>query len=112
MLNYNHLTLSEWDQLVKQYNSLAYASRLLQLKLALTLKSELNDSILFDQLNKLTDIDSEDPQVVEAIQQAKMGMMELELAILEMEKTPENVEALRSTLNELTEGFEDQDEST
>ena len=65
-----------------------------------------------DQLNKLTDIDSEDPQVVEAIQQAKMGMMELELAILEMEKTPENVEALRSTLNELTEGFEDQDEST
>ena len=109
MLRYNHLTLGEWHQLIKQYNPLAYSSRALLLKLALTLRSELNDSTLFDQLNELPDIDTEDPQTIEAIQQAKTSMMELELGVLEMEKTPENLEALGSMLKE---AFPDLGDST
>ena len=109
MLRYDHLTLGEWHQLIKQYNPLAYGSRALLLKLALTLRSELNDSTLFDQLNELPDIDTEDPQINEAIQQAKTSMMELELEVLEMEKTPENLEALGSMLKD---AFPDLGEST
>ena len=109
MLRYDHLALGEWHQLIKQYNPLAYGSRALLLKLALTLRSELNDSTLFDQLNELPDIDTEDPQIIEAIQQAKTSMMELELEVLEMEKTPENLEALGSMLKD---AFPDLGEST
>ena len=109
MLRYDHLTLGEWHQLIKQYNPLAYGSRALLLKLALTLRSELNDSTLFNQLNELPDIDTEDPQITEAIQQAKTSMMELELGVLEMEKTPENLEALGSMLKE---AFPDLGDST
>ena len=109
MLRYDHLTLGEWHQLIKQYNPLAYGSRALLLKLALTLRSELNDSTLFDQLNEIPDIDTEDPQINEAIQQAKTSMMELELEVLEMEKTPENLEALGSMLKD---AFPDLGEST
>ena len=109
MLRYDHLALGEWHQLIKQYNPLAYGSRALLLKLALTLRSELNDSTLFNQLNELPDIDTEDPQITEAIQQAKTSMMELELEVLEMEKTPENLEALGSMLKD---AFPDLGEST
>ena len=111
MLSYDHLTLGEWHQLIKQYNPLAYGPRVLLLKLALTLRSELNDSTLFDQLNELFDIDSEDPQLIEAIQQARISMMEVELGILEIEKTPENLEAMQSMLKELGEGLEDPNEN-
>ena len=109
MLRYDHLALGEWHQLIKQYSPLVYGSRALLLKLALTLRSELNDSTLFDQLNELPDIDTEDPQTIEAIQQAKTSMMELELGVLEMEKTPENLEALGSMLKD---AFPDLGEST
>ena len=109
MLRYDHLALGEWHQLIKQYNPLAYGSRALLLKLALTLRSELNDSTLFDQLNELPDIDTEDPQITEAIQKARISMMEVELGVLEMEKTPENLEALGSMLKE---AFPDLGDST
>lgn len=85
MLRYEHLTLGEWKLLLNQYNPLAYGSRVLQLKLALNLRSELNDSTLFDQLSKLH-TDSEDPDVINAIQEAREGLMELELVVLEMKK--------------------------
>ena len=112
MLSYNHLTLGEWSQLLKQYSPIDYGSQALQLRLALNLKKELNNSTLFDQLNEeLPDIDSEDPQLIEAFQQARISMMELKLDILEMEKTPENFEAMKSMLKELREGLEDPNEN-
>lgn len=38
-------------------------------------------------------------------------MMKVELGILEIEKTPENLEAMQSMLKELREGLEDPNEN-
>lgn len=85
MLRYGHLSLGEWHQLIKQYNPIAYGSRVLLLKLALTLRSELNDSTLFDQLNtdsqlkKISDKFEDTPH----IEMIRTTLMTVELEILE-----------------------------
>ena len=109
MLNYRHLKPSDWHQLTKEHSPIDLGSRALQLNLALTLKKEFDDSTLFNQLNDLSIDDVENPELKEALQSAAIATMELELGILEMEKTPENIEAVRSMLSD---AFGDQGEST
>jgi hypothetical protein len=109
MLNYRHLKPSEWRQLTKEHSPIDFGCRALKLNLALTLKKEFDDSTLFNQLNDLSIDDVENPELKEALQSAAIATMELELGILEMEKTPENIEAVRSMLSD---AFGDQGEST
>ena len=109
MLNYRHLKPSDWHQLTKEHSPIDFGSRALQLNLALALKKEFDDSTLFNQLNDLSIDDVENPELKEALQSAAIATMELELGILEMEKTPENIESVRSMLKD---AFGEQGEST
>jgi hypothetical protein len=109
MLNYRHLKPSDWHQLTKEHSPIDFGSRVLQLNLALTLKKEFDDSTLFDQLNDLSIDDMENSELKEALQSAAIATMELELGILEMEKTPENIESVRSMLSD---AFGDKGEPT
>ena len=109
MLTYRHLEPSDWHQLTKQHSPVDFGPRALQLNLALTFKKEFDDSTLFNQLNNLSIDDVENPELKEALQSAAIATMELELGILEMEKTPENIESVRSMLKD---ALGDQGEST
>lgn len=109
MLTYRHLEPSDWHQLTKQHSPVDFGPRALQLNLALTLKKEFDDSTLFNHLNDLSIDEVEKPELKEALQNAAIATMELELGILEMEKTPENIEYVRSMLND---AVGDQGEST
>lgn len=100
MLTYRHLEPGDWHQLTKQHSPVDFGPRALQLNLALTFKKEFDDSTLFNQLNDLSLDDVENPELEEALQSAAIATMELELGILEMEKTPENIESVRSMLKD------------
>lgn len=109
MLTYRHLEPSDWHQLTKQHSPVDFGPRALQLNLALTLKKEFDDSTLFNHFNDLSIDEVEKPELKEALQNAAIATMELELGILEMEKTPEKIEYVRSMLND---AVGDQGEST
>lgn len=83
MLRYQHLPLNDWLWIVKNHDVVEYGDKVFKLKLALSLKKELNYNELFDQLSDLSFDATGDPSIDEKLRDVAVKMMELELTVAE-----------------------------
>lgn len=69
--------------IVKNHDVVEYGDKVFKLKLALSLKKELNYNELFDQLSDLSFDATGDPSIDEKLRDVAVKMMELELTVAE-----------------------------